>query len=116
MSGKKGMVHYDLATKLEALLLHEQEGLTYRMVAEKLGIRDPERIRKWMAQYRAEGEAGLCKKGSGRPRKKPLSQEDYIRKLEMENELLKKYHTELRKHMPARRDIGLLNTTVEDIQ
>ncbi len=69
-----------------------------------------------MAQYRAEGEAGLCKKGNGRPRKQPLSQEAYIQKLEMENELLKKFHTELRKLMPARRDIGSLNTTGEDIQ
>lgn len=115
MSGKKGMVHYDLGTKLEALRLHK-EGLPYRVIAERLRIRDPERIRKWMSQYRLEGEAGLCKKGSGRPRKKPLSQEAYIQKLEMENELLKKYHTELRKLMPARRDIGSLNTTGEDIQ
>jgi len=115
MSGKKGMVHYDLATKLEALRLHK-EGLPYRVIAERLRIRDPERIRKWMSQYRSEGEAGLCKKGSGRPRKEPLSQEAYIQKLEMENELLKKYHTELRKLMPARRDIGSLNTTGEDIQ
>ena len=115
MSGKKGMVHYDLATKLEALRLHK-EGLPYRVIAERLRIRDPERIRKWMSQYRAEGEAGLCKKGSGRPRKESLSQEAYIQKLEMENELLKKFHTELRKLMPARRDIGSLNTTGEDIQ
>ena len=115
MSGKKGMVHYDLGTKLEALRLHK-ESLPYRVIAERLRIRDPERIEKWMSQYRSEGEAGLSKKGSGRPRKKPLSQEAYIQKLEMENELLKKYHTELRKLMPARRDIGSLNTTGEDIQ
>lgn len=116
MSGKKGMVHYDLATKLEALRLHEEEGISYRIISEKLNLRNPQRIKEWMAQYRAEGEAGLCKKSSGRPRKKPLSQEAYIRKLEMENELLKKYHTELRKLMPARRDIGSLNATVENIQ
>ena len=116
MSGKKGMVHYDVATKLEALRLYGEERMSYRAIADRLGIRDPERIRKWMSQYRAEGEAGLCKKGSGRPRKKALSQEAYIQKLEMENELLKKYHTELRKLMLARRDIGSLNTTWEDIQ
>ncbi len=65
MSGEKRMILYDLTTKLETLRLHEEEGLSYRMVAEKLGIRDPERIRKWAAQHRAEGEVGLCKKGSG---------------------------------------------------
>jgi hypothetical protein len=37
MSGKKGMVHYDLATKLEALRLHK-EGLPYRVIAERLRI------------------------------------------------------------------------------
>lgn len=50
-----------------------------------------------MTQYRAEGEAALCRKGSERPRKQPFNQEAYYHKLEMENELLRKYHTELRK-------------------
>ena len=48
MSGKKGMVHYSLATKLEAVRLHE-EGLPYRVIAEKLGIRDSQRSRNgWL--------------------------------------------------------------------
>jgi hypothetical protein len=34
MAGKKGMSHYHLATKLEAVRLHGEEGMTYAEVAE----------------------------------------------------------------------------------
>ena len=110
MSGTKGMTHYSLEIKLQAIQLHEIEGLTYAQVAEQLGMRKAERIEIWVRQYRHEGEAGLCKKGSGRPRKAHTDQER-LAQLEMENALLKKYHTELRKATLARRNIGLSNTT-----
>jgi transposase-like protein len=112
MAGTKGMTHYPVATKLEAVRLHEEEGLTYEQVAAQLDLRKADRIEKWVRQYREEGTAGLSKKGSGRPRKAHTVQ-DRIAQLEMENALLKKFHTELRKAMLARRDIGLLNTTEE---
>lgn len=112
MAGSKGMTHYPVATKLEAVRLHEEAGLTYAQVAAQLGLRKADRIEKWVRQYRKEGEAGLCKKGSGRPRKARTDQER-IAQLEMENALLKKLHTELRTAMLARRDIGSSNTTEE---
>ena len=112
MSGSKGMRHYSLETKLKAVRLHEEAGLIYTEVAKRLGLRKAERIEVWVRQYRAEGEAGLSKKGSGRPRKAHSDQER-IEQLEMENALLKKFHTELRKIMLARRDIGSSNTTEE---
>lgn len=112
MSGKKGMSHYALETKLEAIRLHEEEGLTYAEVAARLGLRQAKRMEVWVRQYREEGEAGLSKKGSGRPRKAYTDQER-IAQLEMENALLKKFHTELRKSTPVRRNIGSLNTTEE---
>ena len=115
MSGTKGMMHYPVATKLEAVRLHEEEGLPYAEVAQQLGLRKAERIGIWVHQYREEGDAGLQKQGSGRPRKASNDQER-IAQLEMENALLKKYHTELRKILLARRDIGSLNTTEEGIQ
>jgi transposase len=115
MSGTKGMTHYPVATKLEAVRLHEEEGLTYTQVAAELGLRKADRIEIWTRQYRKEGEAGLSKKGSGRPRKARTDQER-IAQLEMENALLKKLHTELRTGMLARRDIGSLNTTEEVTQ
>ena len=115
MSGTKGMTHYGVATKREAVRLHEEEGLTYAQVAAQLGLRKADRIEIWVRQYREEGEAGLSKKGSGRPRKAANDQER-IARLEMENGLLKKLHTELRKGMLARRDIGSSNTTEEGTQ
>lgn len=115
MAGKKGMTHYLLETKLQAVYLHEQEGLTYAEVATQLGLRRADRIEIWVRQYKREGQAGLCKKGSGRPRKAHTDQER-ITQLEMENTLLKKFHTELRKAMLARRNIGLSNTTEESTQ
>ncbi len=111
MSGTKGMTHYSVATQLEAVRLHEEEGLTYTQVARQLGLRKADRIENWVRRYREEGAAGFNKPGSGRPRKVQLSDQERIARLEMENALLKKFHTELRKATLARRDIGSLNTT-----
>ncbi len=58
-----------------------------------------------MRIYRREGEAGLQKARPGRPPKRENT-EAYIRRLEMENELLKKLHIELRKEGLAKRNIG----------
>lgn len=115
MSGTKGMTHYSLGTKLMAIELHEQEGLTYDQVAAHLGLRKGDRIKIWVRQYRQEGEAGLTKKGSGRP-PKVCSEEKRIVQLERENALLKKFHSELRKGMLARRNIGSSSTTEEPTQ
>ncbi len=65
-----------------------------------------------MHRYRYEGELGF-ERFIGRPRKTPHTQQAYIARLEMENALLKKLHTELRKAMLARRNIGSSNTTEE---
>ena len=110
MPGTKGMRHYAVATKLEAVRLHEEEGLTYAQVAAQLELRKADRIEIWVRQYREEGEAGLSKKGSGRPRKARTDQER-IAQLEMENALLKKFHAELQRDMLVRRNIGSLNIT-----
>ncbi len=95
MSGKKGMVHYSAETKEEAVRLFLEEGVTYQAIADRLGIRKAMRIKKWVQDYRREGELGLHKV-KGRPRKKE-DQAAYIARLEMENALLKKFHEELRK-------------------
>ncbi len=109
MTGTKGMTHYSTETKLLAIQLHEEGGLTYAQVAGQLGIRQAERIRAWKRAYRREGVAAFDKP-IGRPRKDGQARAE-LEQLRMENALLKKFHTELRKLMPARRDIGSLNTT-----
>ena len=109
MSGKKGSRHYSLEVKLEAVRLFYEEGKTQAEITELLGIRDAGRVKKWLHQYRQEGEAAFHKKRReglvGRPPKKE-NKDAYIARLEMENELLKKFHTELRKGTLAKRNIG----------
>jgi len=109
MSGTIGMTHYTTETKLLAIQLHEQEGLSYGAVAERLGIRQADRISAWDRAYRREGIAAF-EKPIGRPRKDGQARPE-LEQLRMENALLKKFHTELRKLMLARRDIGSSNTT-----
>lgn len=109
MSGKKGMKPYPLEVKLEAVRLFYEEHNTRAAIAELLGIHSPERVKDWVRQYRQEGEGAFYKKRRGRPLGRPPKKKDkdaYIARLEMENELLKKFHTELRKGMLAERNIG----------
>jgi len=76
-----------------------------------LGLSSGERVEAWVSQYRHEENA--FKKPIGRPRKQvgqPESVEEELKRLRMENELLKKYHAELRKEQLAKRDIGSSTT------
>ena len=112
MARKKGSSDYSLALKLEALKLIE-DGLTQAEVTKRLGIRDPKRVQNWLWVYRREGILGLKKPRRGRPPKQE-NREAYIRCLEMENALLKKFHTELRKEELAKRNIGSSTDTEEN--
>lgn len=110
MSGTKGMMHYSLETKQLAIRLHEQDGLSYAQVAERVDIRIPDRIMAWCRAYRREGELAFHKH-IGRPYKQPP--QETLEKLRRENALLKKFHSELRQTMLARRNIGSSSTTEE---
>lgn len=114
MAGKKGMKNFCLETKLLAVQMFIEQGYTQKQIAEELTLPRKELVKQWVGRYRREGVQGF-QKTKGRPRKKPYSQESYVARLEMENALLKKFHTELRKSMLAKRDIGLLNITEESI-
>ena len=105
MSGKKGQVHYSIKTKLEAIRLFEEEGLPQAEIIARLGIRDPHRVKVWLHQYRREGKAVFLKP-KGRPKKKAEDLEAEVKRLRMENDLLKKLHAELRKLERAERNIG----------
>ena len=112
MAGKKGMKHYPLALKLEAVRLHEGEGKSYQEITEELRIYDRGRVEKWLREYRAKGKAAFGRgpgKKKGRPPKRENT-EAYIARLEMENDLLKKFHAELRKLEHAKRNIGSFTT------
>ena len=109
MSGRKGMQHYPLETKREAVRLVEAEHQAYAAVAAKLGIRKAERIEAWVRMYRKEGESSFYKP-IGRPPKTQTEQRE-LERLRMENALLKKFHTELREVQLAQRNIGRSTTT-----
>ena len=109
MSGTKGMLHYRVETKQEAVRLVLEEHMTYAVVASRLEIRKAERIEAWVGMYRREGELSFHKP-IGRPLKTE-SEEREVERLRMENALLKKFHTELRKVQLAQRNIGRSTTT-----
>ena len=114
MPGKKGMKHYPLELKLESMRLFYEEGKTRKEITAMLGIRDKHRVMKWLRQYRREGDHAFLKK----PRKR-LKKDDptsYIAQLEMEVDLLKKFHSELRKQRLAKRNTGSFITTEENIE
>ena len=113
MAGKKGMKHYSVEIKLEAMRLFYEEGLTRAEITQRLGIRDPHRVKAWLKEYRREGAAGFSKP-KGRPRKQSESVADELKRLRMENDLLKKLHAELRKEGLVARNIGLSTKTGKD--
>ena len=109
MSGRKGMLHYQVEIKQAAVRLVLEEHMTYAAVAVRLEIRKAERIAAWVRMYRREGELSFHKP-IGRP-VKTESEERELKRLRMENALLKKFHTELRKVQLAQRNIGRSTTT-----
>lgn len=114
MSGRKGMLHYRVETKQEAVRLVLEEHHSYAEVAALLGIRKPGRIEAWVHMYRQEGELSFHKP-IGRPPKIQTEQRE-LERLRMENALLKKFHTELHGMRLAPRNIGPSTTSEKNLQ
>jgi len=106
MARKKGSTDYPMETKLKAIRLWEEEGLPYKEITARLEIRDPKRVRNWMRIYRQEGLAGLKKPRRGRPKKERDNLEERVKRLEMENALLKALAIELGEELPEGLDTG----------
>jgi len=107
MTGKKGMQHYPIEVKLEAVRMFLEEGRTREEITKLLGLRRARCVKTWVSQYRHEEQA--FKKPIGRPRKQAQgveSEQEELKRLRMENDLLKKFHAELRKLELAKRNIG----------
>jgi putative transposase len=99
MAGKKGMMHYSRELKEQAVRMHVEQGMTYPAISQALGLRDPNRAKVWVRAYRREGWVAFTKP-QGRPRAENREQAELAR-LRMENALLKKFHSELRKALLA---------------
>lgn len=112
MSGTKGMLHYRVETKQEAVRLVLEEHLSYAEVATQLKIRKSARIESWVRMFRQEGELSFHKP-IGRPPKEMTEQRE-LERLRMENALLKKFHTELRGMRRAARNIGQSTTSAKN--
>lgn len=66
-----------------------EENWTYRAITEQLGIHDSDRVKKWMVTYRKEGER-VFKDHRGAPSESKRNN-PAIKRLEMENAVLKKW-------------------------
>lgn len=87
---------YDEKFKKKAVDLYLKKGLGYKSVAREMGIHDT-LVRRWVKHFEAEGFKGLEEKrgtakgpGIGRPRTCPEDPEAKIKRLEAENDMLKK--------------------------
>lgn len=110
--------HYTKEVKLEAVRLFET-GKTHKEITEALGIRDPQRTKKWIRAYREKGIEAfekIARSGTSGRRPKKENSQAYIARLEMEVVLLKKFHTELRELQLAQRNIGRSTTIEQNIR
>lgn len=90
MPAKKGQKFesYSFELKKKAIEMRLQ-GMTKKRVAEELGIADIGRLKIWMRQYRLQGEFGLMDHRG--KRKQYVDQDRYVKRLELENDVLKKW-------------------------
>ncbi|GIN84797.1 hypothetical protein J6TS2_11830 [Heyndrickxia sporothermodurans] len=87
---------YDINFKKKVVGLHLKDGMGYNTIASEMGI-DKNQVRRWVNHFNAEGIKGLEEKrgkakgpGIGRPRTRLEDPEIKIKRLEAENEMLKK--------------------------
>lgn len=67
----------------------KQNGYTNTQITEKLQIKDKDRVKFWWRKFRKDGETAFIDQRGRRNEYK--DQDLYIKKLEMENDILKKY-------------------------
>ena len=108
MAGNTGR-RYPLEVKKEAIRLFYEQGKSRAEISAAFDLSSGECVERWVRRYRRKGE-GAFHQLIGRPRK-AHDAAARIQQLEMEVALLKKYRTELRKNLLAKRDIGLFTTT-----
>lgn len=87
---KKGQkfVSYSFETKKKAIEMRLQ-GMTKQKVAEVLGIEDIGRLKVWMRRYKQMGDFGLIDHRG--KREEYVDEDRYVRRLELENAVLKKW-------------------------
>lgn len=102
---------YSFELKKKAIELRHG-GMTKQRVADELGIADIGRLKVWMRKYKEQGEYGLMEHRGRREQYK--DQERYLKRLEMENAVLKKW-LEITKKEVYQRSIDSSTNFVNDL-
>lgn len=80
---------YTFELKMEAIRMKEQLGYTNIQIAEKLNIANKSTVKAWWRNYKKDGETAFIDKRGRRDDYKDTDR--HVKKLEMENAILKKY-------------------------
>lgn len=102
-------VAYSFETKKKAVEMRLQ-GMTKQKVAEVLGIVDIDRLKVWMRRYKQMGDYGLMDHRG--KRKQYIDEDRYVKRLELENAVLKKWLA-ITKAEVYQRSIGLSMSSVK---
>ncbi|MCW2278986.1 transposase [Heliophilum fasciatum] len=101
MAGQKGAKHFDEATIQKAVQM-KMDGKTHMEICVELGFRNKKAVKELLLRQRRKMrrvEAGIKPLKKGRPRKDapidPEHNEQVIKRLKMENELLRAFRFEL---------------------
>ena len=79
---------YSFELKKKAVEMRLQ-GIPKAKIAEELGIQDVGRLKIWMRKYREQGDFGLMEHRGRRKEYKDLERE--VKRLRLENDVLKKW-------------------------
>jgi transposase-like protein len=113
MSKRKKHKTYSKEVKLRAVKMFLEEGKSVSAIKQELKIHDRNRVYGWTKLYQEHGVEAFTKK-------RKLNKEDnpqaYIKQLEMEVALLKKFHAELRKDTPKKQNTERSITTGKSTQ
>lgn len=92
MAGQKGMKHYPLEFRQKIVDLHISKGLSLSQLAQDYNIaRDRVALWcRWQKQYGVPKQ--ITGKKKGRPKIRTETLEEEVKRLRMENEVLKKFH------------------------
>lgn len=104
--------------KLEAVRLFLEEKKTRAQIIEILDLPYTDLVKDWVHRYRTE-EDPFGTKPHGRKKKNPGEKEpleEEVKRLRMENDLLKNLRSESLKIMLAKRDIGQSKDTKPNIK
>jgi len=98
MAGKKRMKAYPEELRLKLVMLYLEEGIPKRQLVREYGLSCPKLLRDWIKIYKETGKVKR-RNNNGRSGRTPINptDEQLIRRLQIENELLKKVREELRR-------------------